>query len=61
MIEYFSKIMMFCNRSENAIVSGPLRQSVEEALLSHHQEPKRQYFQFHAAEAWTEDLVTQSW
>ena len=48
----------FWHRSRNAIVSGPLRQNVEEALLTHHPKPKRQFFQFHTAEAWTEDWQT---
>jgi GR25 family glycosyltransferase involved in LPS biosynthesis len=48
----------FVQQKGNAIVSGPLRQSMEEALLYRHAYPKRQWFQFHAAEAWTEDWNT---
>jgi len=48
----------FVEQKADAIVSGPLRQNAEEALLWRHTFEKRQYFQFHAAEAWTEDWNT---
>jgi GR25 family glycosyltransferase involved in LPS biosynthesis len=49
----------FWSQTGDSIMSGPLRQSVDEALLYQHSLPKRQYFQFHAAHAWTEDWHTQ--
>lgn len=49
----------FLNQKGNPVVAGPLRQNVNEALLYRHPYPKRQWFQFHAAEAWTEDWNTQ--
>jgi hypothetical protein len=48
----------FVEQKGDAIVSGPLRQNNDEALLWRHSHEKRQYFQFHAAEAWTEDWNT---
>jgi hypothetical protein len=48
----------FLEQKGEAVVSGPLRQNTEEALLWRHSYEKRQYFQFHAAEAWTEDWNT---
>ncbi len=48
----------FLEQKGNAVVSGPLRQNTDEALLYRHSYPKRQWFQFHAAEAWTEDWNT---
>lgn len=49
----------FVDRKGDAVMAGPLRQSADEALLYRHAYPKRQWFQFHAAEAWTEDWNTQ--
>lgn len=48
----------FVKRKEDAVVAGPLRQSVDEGLLHQHNAPNRQWFQFHAAEAWTRDWLT---
>lgn len=49
----------FLEQKGDAVVAGPLRQNAQEALLWRHAHEKRQYFQFHAAEAWTEDWNTQ--
>eukprot|EP00934_Nitzschia_sp_Nitz4_P005387 Nitzschia sp. Nitz4//scaffold210_size37948//3826//5925//NITZ4_007686-RA/size37948-processed-gene-0.46-mRNA-1//-1//CDS//3329541918//5377//frame0 len=48
------------HRMGNATVAGPLRQSVEEAMLYRGNFPKRQWFRIHSAESWTKDWKT-SW
>jgi GR25 family glycosyltransferase involved in LPS biosynthesis len=49
----------FVERKGDAVVSGPLRQNADEALLWRRTFKRRQYFQFHSAERWTEDWNTE--
>jgi hypothetical protein len=51
----------FIERKGNATISGPLRQSTNEALSRDRINPNRQWFQFHAASEWQNPFRGPGW